>query len=53
VPSEDNFQREVTYLRKDGSKVKATVCITAVRTSRGEVTGHLAVIQNIGGRESQ
>jgi len=53
VPPEDNFQREMTYLRKDGSKVKATVCITAVRTSRGEVTGHFAVIQNIGGWESK
>jgi PAS domain S-box-containing protein len=48
---EDNFQREMTYLRKDGSKVRASVCITPVRTARGEVTGHYAVIQDIGDRE--
>jgi PAS domain-containing protein len=51
VPQEDNFQREMTYLRKDGSKMKASVSITPVRSARGEVTGHYAVIQDSGNRQ--
>ncbi len=50
VRKDGRFSRDWTYLRKDGTKVQAEVCITPVRNTRGELTGHLAVLQNLAGR---
>lgn len=49
VEKEGRFHRQWIYRRKDGSDVRASVWITPVRNAQGELTGHLAVIQRIGG----
>jgi PAS domain S-box-containing protein len=50
VEKQGPLHRDWTYLRKDGSKFRASVWITPVRSAQGELTGHLAVIHNIGGK---
>lgn len=51
VRKEGRLHREWTYVRKDGSTMRASVWITPIRTAEGELTGHLAVIQDISNRE--
>jgi len=47
VRKDGRFHRDWTYVRKDGSSFRAAVCITPIRTARGELTGQLAVLQDI------
>lgn len=39
--------RDWTYRRKDGSKLRVSLAITAMRDSQGEITGYLGVAQDI------
>jgi len=40
-------QREWTYVRKDGSTLKVSLVVTAVRGAAGEITGYLGVAVDI------
>ena len=51
VRKEGRFHRELTYLRKDGSSFLASIWLTPMRTANEELSGHLAVVQDISHRE--
>ena len=40
-------QREWTYVRKDGSTLKVSLVVTAVRDAAGEITGYLGVALDV------
>jgi PAS domain S-box-containing protein len=41
------YEREWTYIRKDGSKFPVMLTITAIRTESGEVTGYMGIAKDI------
>jgi PAS domain S-box-containing protein len=51
VRKEGRFHRELTYLRKDGSSLLVSIWLTPVRTANEELSGHLAVVQDISNQE--
>jgi PAS domain S-box-containing protein len=44
------YEREWTYIRKDGSKFPVMLTITAIRTESGEITGKASKRYHIGSR---
>lgn len=43
-------EREWTYVRKDGSKVRVSLAVTVLRDHEGRVTGYLGIAQDISER---
>lgn len=41
------YEREWTYIRKDGSKFPVMLTITAIRTESGEITGYMGFAKDI------
>jgi PAS domain S-box-containing protein len=41
------YEREWTYIRKDGSKFPVMLTITAIRTESGEITGYMGIAKDI------
>ena len=41
------YERDWTYLRKDGSKFPVMLTITAIRTESGEITGYMGIAKDI------
>ena len=40
------LEQQRTFVCKDGSRIKAVVCVTPDHNAQGAIIGHLAVIQN-------
>ena len=47
VRKDGRLHRDWIYVRRDGSRLLAAVCITPIRTASGAVTGQFAVLQDI------
>ncbi len=48
LPERDGMEsREWTYVRKDGQRIHVSLVVTVIRGDQGEITGYLAVAQDI------
>jgi len=44
---EGREQREWTYVRRDGTRIRVSLVVTTVRSAQGEITGYLGIAQDI------
>lgn len=52
-PDNNTENGEFTFIRKDGSKFPVSLTVTAIRGDRNQVTGFLAMAENISQRKEQ